>query len=102
MATYTELYGIRSNDALVNKVAVACTIQADVIRQEATSVTNHANRVIWAKASFSDPLAMANRMIWALLAANQGASVAAINGASDSAILTAVANAVDIFADGTN
>jgi len=100
MATYTELFNIRSNDSLMNKIAVACAIQADVIRTESGATPNHANRLLWAKEALENPVAKAHEMIWSLLAQNQGATVAQITNATDSAILINVAAAVDTFADG--
>ena len=35
MATYSELFGLWSNSALRNKVAVACVVAAEAIRTEA-------------------------------------------------------------------
>ena len=101
MATYLELVGLANNNPLLDRMAAAIAVQADVIRQEAGATTNHANRVKWAKQAFSDPPAMAKKMSWAILAANVGQTLATIQNASDAALLSAVAAAVDTFADGT-
>lgn len=101
MATYLELVGLANNNTLLDRMAAAVAVQADVIRQESGATTNHANRVKWAKQAFTDPKAMAIRMSWAVLAANVAQTLATIQGASDSAILAAIAAAVDTFADGT-
>lgn len=100
MATYTELANLANNNTLLDKFTAAIAVQADVIRQEATGVTNHANRLIWAKQAFSDPRSMALKMTWAILAANAAVPLASIQSASDATILTAVAAAVDVFANG--
>lgn len=100
MATYLELVGLANNNPLLSRMAAAVAVQADVIRQENTGVTNHANRVKWAKQAFQDPQEMAKRMSWAILAANASAPLATIQNASDAALLSAVAAAVDTFADG--
>lgn len=73
---------------------------AAVIRAEDAQTANHANRLLWAKAAFADPKAMAERMVWAVLAANRSATRAQIEGATDAAVLSAVAAAVDVFATG--
>lgn len=101
MATYTELFDIAVNNTLLDKMTAAVAVQADVIRQEAGATSNHANRVIWAKQAFADPRYMAQRMIWAVLAANAGQTKAAILAASDATLLGAVAASVDTFANGT-
>lgn len=98
MATYTELYDLRNNSALKNKVLIACLIAADAIRSELDTVANHANRLVWAKSVFMSPDSEADRMMLALIAQNQAAAVGAITGAADTAILTAVNNAVNVFA----
>lgn len=100
MATYTELAAIANNNVLLDKMSAAVAIQADAVRQEATGVSNHANRLKWAKQAFSDPRGMALKMTWAILAQNSSATNAQILAATDAALLTAVAGAVDVFADG--
>ena len=100
MATYEELFGLRNNSALKNKVTSAVVIAAETVMNESAATDNHANRAIWAKAVFANPTAEANRMFWAVLAANNGAAVGAITGASDAAIQTNVDDHIDLFADG--
>lgn len=98
MATYAELLQASENSALFNKVRVAVVIAAEVVRTESSTVTNHAGRMAWAKQVYADPAAEAKRMMWAVLAQNQNATFAAITGASDAAVQTAVNSAVDVFA----
>lgn len=100
MATYAELLIASENETLRNKVRVACVVAAEVVRTELVSVTNHANRLGWAKSVFESPESVTQRMLWAVLAQNAGASLAAITGASDSTVQTAVNAAVDVFATG--
>lgn len=101
MATYTELHGLRADTALLAKIEVACWVACDTIRTEDAGTANHANRLKWAKAVLEDPKGMAYSMLPILLAQNKSATVAAINGATDASIQSAVANAIDIFATGT-
>jgi len=101
MASYTELRGLFSTDDLRNKIEVACIVAAEAIRTEDVNTDNHANRVVWAKTTFSNPRTIAEKMLMALLAANKDADVATITGASDAAIQTKVDAAVDVFADGS-
>jgi hypothetical protein len=98
MATYAELLTAAGNDALRQKVRVACIIAAEKVRTELGTVTNHAGRLAWAKAVFANPEAEGNRMIWAVLAQNVAATSAAILGATDALVQTAVDAAVDVFA----
>lgn len=101
MATYTELFDLRSDTNLRNRITAAVAIQADVVRLENVNTANHANRVIWAKQAFTNPEAVANQMMWGLLAINKAATVAQVQGATDASILTAVASLVDSFATGS-
>lgn len=98
MATYAELLTASENPALNNKIRVACIIAAEKVRVEQSSVPNHAARLVWAKDVFANPDQEARRMLWAVLAQNQAATLAQITGASDSAVQTAVDAAVDVFA----
>jgi hypothetical protein len=100
MATFDELLQA-SEDANLNKrVRVACIVAAEAIRGEAGATANHANRLIWAKAVFSNPVAESQPMLWAVLAQNRGLTLAQIVGASDAALLTAVNVEIDVLAQG--
>lgn len=100
MATYDELFGLRNNSALKNRVTSAVVISAETVMNEDGGTANHANRLVWAKGVFASPNTEANRMFWAVLAANSDATVAQITGATDIAIQTNVDDHVDLFADG--
>lgn len=87
MATYAELYDLRSNSALRNKIAVACAIKAAaLIDLEPPTAT----QLAWAKATLANPTAVADGVMSYVLAKNSGQTVAQINGASDAAIQTHV------------
>lgn len=100
MATYQELLTAAENPDLNNRIRVACIVAAETIRTELVGVTNHANRMIWAKAVFANPGAEAQRMMWAVLAQNRALALAALTGANDAAVQAAVNAAVDVFATG--
>ena len=68
MATYDELRGLFSENQLQNRIQVACIVAAETIRNEDPGVTNHANRLIWAKAAFENPEGISKKMLMALLA----------------------------------
>lgn len=99
MATYAEILSASSDPTLNNKIRVAVVIAAEAVRTENTATTNHANRLLWAKAVFANPDQEARRMVWAVLAQNAGFTLAQILGATDAAVQTAVNNAVDVFAN---
>lgn len=98
MATYAELLAASANDTLRQKVRVACVIAAEKVRVELDTVPSHAARLAWAKAVYANPEAESNRMLWAVLAQNAAATLAAIIGATDAAVQTAVDAAVNVFA----
>lgn len=62
MATYDELLLAAEDAGLNKKIRVACIIAAEAIRTEVVGATNHANRMLWAKAVFQNPPAEATRM----------------------------------------
>lgn len=101
MATYAELFSLRNNSDLRNKVTSAVIIAAETVMNELDTVPNHANRLIWAKGVFANPRTETDRMFMAVLAANKDASVAQIEGATDAAIQTNVDDHIDLFADGS-
>lgn len=98
MATYTELHSLRNDSALRNRVMVACIVSAEAIMVEDGGTPNNANRRIWAASVFASPIAEANRMYMAVLAANKDLAISAIQGASDAQIQTNVDDHIDLFA----
>ena len=101
MATLAELWTLLEDPALKEKVAAACLIAAETIRTEDAGTANHANRLKWSKKVFENPVQAGDDVLKAVLAANNGSALAAITGAADNVIQTAVDAAVDIFADGS-
>lgn len=100
MATYDELLSASENADLFKKVRVAVIVAAEVVRTELGTVPNHTNRLIWAKAVFTNPLAEVQRMMMAVLAKNRTFTLNQIITASDATVQTAVNAAVDMFATG--
>lgn len=92
MATYQEIFDLKSNNSLRNKIAVAVVIKAGVLIDKTPP---SANDIAWANNAIHDPLAMAEKIMNYVLAANKSATVAQINAATDSAIQTNVDAAVD-------
>ncbi len=101
MATYQELRDLFTHGELRNKIEVACIVAAEAIRVEDAGTENHVNRLVWARAAFSNPNSIRDQMLMALLASNKDTAVAAITGVSDAALQTLVDAAVNMFADGS-
>lgn len=97
MATYAELLTAAGNAGLRDKVKVAVIVAAALVRAEDPNTPDHGARLHWAKRAFADPDAESTRMLWALLAEFRDSPVAAITGATDAQVQTAVSNAVALF-----
>lgn len=100
MATHRELFSLWNESELRNVVIVAVVVAAEKIWGEDGATPNHANRLIWAKATLENPVPVADGMFRLVLAANRDVSVENILGASDTSIQAAIDNAVDMFAVG--
>jgi len=91
MATYMELFGLRSDSDLQDKVLVAVVKTAQTLLDGETPT---AAEVEWASAAIESPKAKADALLNYVLAKNSGVEVGAISGASDATIQTAVDAAV--------
>lgn len=98
MATYSELFALRQNADLLNRVAVACTIAALAIMTEDAATELHAQRVKWAVAVFQSPETWAQSMIRVVLASVSTATLAQITGATDASIQAQVNASINLFA----
>lgn len=96
MATYQELFDLRSNSDLRNKVAVACVKKAQALL-DGTPTTD---QVAWASSTLASPIAQADKIFAYVLAANSAATVAQITSATDAAIQTNVDTAADALITG--
>jgi len=101
MATYQELRRLFADGLLKNQIEVACIVAAEAIRTEDVGTANHANRLVWAKAAFTNPNVIRERMLMTLLAKNKDAAVGTIQTVSDATLQTLVDASVDLFADGS-
>jgi hypothetical protein len=97
MATYEELFNLRTNTALRNKLAVAAVIKAQAYVSGATPTLN---QLTWAENTFANPLSEADELMNYVLAANKDLTVSQISGASDSAMQTQVNTAVEALVTG--
>lgn len=98
MATYAELFELRHNGALRQKVIVAITIAANKVRVEPATTTNHANRMVWAAGAYANAVGLSEQVWWAVIAANNTSEVSAILAATDELIQTNVDAVVDVLA----
>ncbi len=92
MATYAELYELRANSDLRNKVAVAVAVKAQTLLDAASP---SAAQVAWANAAISNPTGKAEVLLNYVLAKNKALTVVQINAATDAGIQSAVDGAVD-------
>lgn len=95
MATLLELHDLFNDSDLLKKVSAALLIAVKTVLD---GTPDAADRVYAAKV-FSDPHSEAHRVLKFVLAENNGATVAAITGASDAAIQANVDSAVPVLAD---
>ena len=97
MATYAELFELRNDSSLRNRVAVAVIKKAqDLI--DLTTPT--ADQITWANDAIDNPASKAGPILNYVLAANSSATVSQIQGASDTAIQANVDSAVDALIAG--
>ncbi len=83
MATYTELRDLYNDDSLRNRLDVAVTIAAHDLLIAASPTLPEQQ---WAAATLANPRGEADKALRFLLAANQAATVAQIQGGSDSTL----------------
>ncbi len=105
MATYAELRALFNDSGLRNKVTSAAIIAAESALSDPVNfptttadVTLQTDRLLWAARVFNGAEAEGRKLFMAVLAANSSATVAAIQGASDTVIQNNVNDAVDLFA----
>lgn len=92
MATYAEIFDLRSNNALRNKIAVAVVVKAQTLIDLASPT---AGQLSWANNAMNNPIASADKIMHYVLAANKSSTTSQISSASDSAIQTNVDAAAD-------
>ena len=91
MATYAELFGLRQDSDLQDKIAVAVVVAA----QSKLAGSPTAAEAAWAKSAIQNPGPLSKSIINVVLAANKDASVGTIQGASDAAIQANVDTVID-------
>ena len=97
MATYEDLFNLKSNSDLRNKIAVACVKKAQTLLDGETPASDE---VTWASNALNNPIGQADKIMNYVLAANSAATVSQITSATDAAIQTNVDDAVDALIAG--
>ena len=92
MATYIELFNLRSNSELRNRIQTAIAIKSHAILQEATPSPT---RLSFAEEALKNPGSKIEEAMWFLFAANKAVSQADILSATDATVQSHVDNYVD-------
>ena len=77
------------------KIAAAAAIAAQSVLTENPATANHSQRLAWAQKTLLDPLSMAKKMIWGVVA-DPNVQAAGVN-ASDAILQTSVNALVDTY-----
>jgi hypothetical protein len=96
MASLLEIYALRFDTDLKNRVMAAIAKAAQDVINESDTTENHANRIIWARDSLTDAQTMAEKFMWAVV----GNASIQNNGANstDNDIQFVVNSNIDTFA----
>lgn len=97
MATYLELFALRSNSDLQDKIAVAVAKKAQTLLDGEIPT---AAAVAWAQEAIRSPKVNADSLINYVLAKNSGLTPEQIIGATDVVIQANVDAAVDVLISG--
>ena len=97
MATYLELFAIKGNSDLQDKVSVAIAKKAQLLID---GVTPTAAQIAWANSAISSPQEKRDALLNYILAKNSTLTTAQITAASDADIQAQVDPAVDALIAG--
>ena len=97
MATYPELFDLRTEGDLRNKIDVAVTIKAKDLIDLPTPT---AEQIAWANEAIANSTAKVQALYNYVLAKNSAATVEQITSAADAVIQSHVNNAVDALIAG--
>lgn len=97
MATYTELFDLKSESELRNKIAVAVMIKAQAYINGATPTTDELS---WSSRVLVETISEADKLLLYLLGVNNAQDTSTITGASDLVIQNQVDTAVDALVAG--
>lgn len=103
---YLENWNLRyASPQLKSRATAAIAKAAQDVLNESPETTNHAARVLWAKAALVDAGGMAEKMLWGIVGNSNVQAAEAVGstadaGWRDSKCDEAVAGLIDIFAEG--
>ena len=99
MASYTELFDLRTDSVLRNRIAVAVVIKAQLYVDGATPTLDE---LTWAAKALNpnNTLSEASKLLHYLIGANNSATIEQIQSVTDSSLQFQVSNAVDILVTG--
>jgi len=92
MATLAELVTLFSDSGLRNRITAAAIVKAQTVLVDANAP---AARKAWAETCLGNTAGTVELLFKYVLAASRAASLAAITGATDEVVQTAVNNAID-------
>lgn len=92
MATYLEIFALRNDSNLQDKVAVAVVKKAQLLLDAASPT---ASQVTWSLAAIENPKSKADGLLNYVLAKNSAATSAQILAVDDATLQTAINAAVD-------
>lgn len=98
MATYTEIFGLRNNSDLMNKIVVAVAVKAQSLMTTGSVPTTA--QITWANEAITNPVSKAESLFTYVLAANKSATTSQILSATDEVIQQQIDTAVDILISG--
>lgn len=95
MATYLELRNLFNDGDLINRTSVAIIVAINAKLEGTPSIADKT----YAAQVLGNPQAEAKAVLMAVLAANKGVTVSAIQGSTDAALQTKVNAVVDVLID---
>lgn len=105
MASYIEIRNLINDSTLRNRTEAGVIVAGQGVMDDVTNFPSptadtvlQQDRLAWAARAFNSPREEARKMLMSVLAANKGATVAQITGASDATLQTNVNAAVDLLA----
>ena len=97
MASYIDLFELRSDSVLINRIAVAVTIKA---QNYVDGATPSSDQLTWASRVLNAPRPEAEKLLHYLVALNHTATIPQITGVDDPTLQIAVDAGVDAFVAG--
>lgn len=92
MATYEELFNLRSYSPLLNRITTAITVKCKLVIDDEGATAKQKD---WAKTYYKTPETLKKEVIWPVLEANKGASVSTIQNAQDNTVQNNVNDVID-------